>query len=127
MNSCLICKQPTDGKFCSHDCQGKDRWNKVASRIRDKKSGEGFGVRSVKRVLIEDRGLKCEICGITEWLGKPLVVIMDHVDGNSNNWMFDNLRLICSNCDTTLPTYKSRNKGNGRFFRRERYAQGQSF
>ena len=127
MNSCLICEQPTTGKFCSYGCRSSARWNKVASEIREKRSGEGFGVRSVKRVLIEDRGRKCEICGITEWLAKPLVVIMDHIDGNSGNWTFDNLRLICSNCDTTLPTYKSRNKGNGRFARRERYAEGCSF
>ena len=127
MNSCLICKKQVKGKYCSHECCNIERWNRVSNIIREKQSGDGFGVRSVKRILIEDRGQKCELCGITEWANLPLVVIMDHIDGNSDNWNFNNLRLICSNCDTTLPTYKSRNKGNGRFFRRERYASNKSF
>ena len=42
------------------------------------------------------------MCGITEWRGIPLTVIMDHIDGNSNNSNLSNLRLICSNCDMLL-------------------------
>jgi hypothetical protein len=67
------------------------------------------------------------MCGIIEWGGKPLIVIMDHINGNSDDWSLSNLRLICSNCDTLTPTYKSRNKGKGRYYRRMRYTQGKSF
>jgi len=38
-----------------------------------------------------------------------------------------NLRLVCGNCDMLLPTYKSKNKGNGRHNRRKRYAEGKSY
>ena len=52
---------------------------------------------------------------------------MDHIDGNSDNWMDNNLRLVCGNCDMQLPTYKSKNLGNGRYKRRQRYLEGKSY
>jgi hypothetical protein len=49
---------------------------------------------------------------------------LDHTDGNPTNNRRENLRLVCPNCDSQLPTYKSRDRGNGRSFRRQRYADG---
>lgn len=36
---------------------------------------------------------------------------MDHIDGNSDNWFYNNLRLICRNCDGLLSTFAGRNVG----------------
>jgi len=57
---------------------------------------------------------KCQICGISEWLGKPISMVLDHINGRADNNMPDNLRLICHNCDSQTDHYKGRNKGNGR-------------
>ena len=38
--------------------------------------------------------------------------IIDHIDGDATNWSIDNIRLVCSNCDSQLPTYKFKNRGN---------------
>ena len=53
--------------------------------------------------------------------------VLDHIDGDASNSSKDNLRLVCPNCDSQLDTFKCRNKGNGRAYRRERYAKGQSY
>jgi hypothetical protein len=108
-------------KFCSKQCASSFRRDES---FRDIASGKVRSYGSFRRYLIHSRGCKCEICGITEWQNKPLVVIMDHIDGNSDNDNLNNLRLVCSNCDANLPTYKSKNKGSGRFSRKQRYKDG---
>ena len=51
------------------------------------------------------------LCGIgPEWQGKPMPLILDHINGINNDNRLDNLRFVCSNCDSQLPTYKSRNR-----------------
>jgi hypothetical protein len=66
----------------------------------------------VKRKII-NRNLiphECGICGIgPEWLGNPMPLILDHINGINNDNRLDNLRFVCSNCDSQLPTYKARN------------------
>jgi hypothetical protein len=70
----------------------------------------------------------CAICGgAAVWMDLPLAFVSHHIDGDPTNNRRENLRLICPNCDSRLSTYKSRNRGNGRAFRRQRYANGQSY
>ena len=54
---------------------------------------------------------KCACCGIgPEWQGKPMPLILDHINGINNDNRLENLRFVCSNCDSQLPTYKAKNK-----------------
>ena len=81
----------------------------------------------VKRFIAERQGDGCKICGLTEWLGEPIMLVFDHINGDHTDWRIENCRLICSNCDAQQPIYKNRNNGNGRHSRRERYASGASY
>ena len=123
---CIKCgKETTNVKFCSNQCQQDHNWEQRKKKI--KKTGISYERRAGIRYLNETEGHKCKICGIDTWEGKDITLIMDHIDGNSKNDHLTNLRLICPNCDSQLPTYKSRNMGKGRFSRKKRYAEGKSY
>lgn len=60
-----------------------------------------------------DEGIKenkCENCGITEWLGQPMTMHLDHIDGDSHNHAYKNLRFLCPNCHSQTPTWCGKNK-----------------
>jgi hypothetical protein len=76
---------------------------------------------TIKRLLLHERGHKCEICFNQMWNDKEIPIILDHIDGNHENNSKQNLRLICPNCDAQLPTYKGANKGKGRKWRKKYY------
>jgi hypothetical protein len=53
---------------------------------------------------------KCEICGQNKlWNGKELTLILDHINGDNHDNRLFNLRWICPNCDSQLPTFTGRN------------------
>jgi hypothetical protein len=58
-------------------------------------------------------GLKqraCEMCGQDElWEGHRMSLVLDHINGISNDHRFENLRIVCPNCAATLETHCSRN------------------
>jgi hypothetical protein len=112
------------GKYCSLKCQGRARHLESVDRF---KNGEKVGAKTIKAYLIESRGNECSACGIKEWNGKPIVFDLEHINGNSEDNNEDNLCLLCPNCHSQTPTYKNRNKGNGRHSRRIRYAAGMSY
>lgn len=41
---------------------------------------------------------KCEYCGNSEWMGKPIPLELHHIDFNHYNNSLDNLQILCSNC-----------------------------
>ena len=135
MFTCLACGVTMKGrrirKYCSNKCQ-RDLERRV-NLARWLATGElsmapTYRTHYVRRFLIQAQCGQCAICRLQpRWNGLPLAFVLDHVDGDATNNRRENLRLVCPNCDSQLPTFKMRNKGRGRHTRRERYAAGVSY
>lgn len=115
--NCLYCNKENMyghskiNKYCDNVCQGKYRWiNETIPRIEN---GNKTEPSTVKKYLIEKFGNKCVECGQeNSWNNKPLMLQLDHIDGDSDNSFLNNLRLLCPNCHTQTETYGNAGKGN---------------
>ncbi len=68
---------------------------------------------SLKKRIIDNQLIiyQCACCGLGPyWNNKPMPLILDHINGVNNDNRLSNLRFVCSNCDSQLDTYKSKNK-----------------
>jgi hypothetical protein len=106
--------------YCSNKCQGE------AKQLKTVLTGKASR-NSIRAYLLKTREHTCQICGMTKWNNTQIPLVADHINGNSEDSRLENMRLICCNCDALLPTYKAKNKGNGRYSRRLRYLQGKSY
>ena len=121
---CLSCGSQTSirNKYCSIKCQHD---HKRQEAVNNKTAGHV----AVKTHLIYLYGTKCMECGwdkINPYTNK-VPIELEHIDGNSENNVLSNLKLLCPNCHSLTPTYKALNKGNGRHKRMTRYKEGKSF
>ena len=78
-------------------------------------------IRLIKENMLEYKcsGKNCVNIGI--WLGKPLSLQLDHINGINNDNRIDNLRIICPNCNAGLETFSGKNikkRTNSNFYTR---------
>ncbi|MGW5369429.1 HNH endonuclease signature motif containing protein [Streptomyces sp. NPDC004009] len=67
------------------------------------------GDRLGRAMLAEGLEERCSLCGVgAVWLGEPLPLEVDHVDGNWRDNRLRNLRFLCPNCHSTTDTYRGR-------------------
>lgn len=124
--NCTFCKVEFEARpskkriYCSNKCQHE---HLLLESIKKSKVSS----RTWKKYLIYSSGTICMVCKNSKWNNQSIPIELDHIDGDSTNNKLENLRLICPNCHAQTPTYKNRNKGKGRYFRRTRYNSGKSY
>lgn len=129
---CPVCKTPIpwekrwDNTFCSRSCAAIKNNSKFVKRTKKVKSAKKdwdllfaqglLSERSVLRKhLIKSQGNLCQLCQCPgEWHNQPLVLIVDHINGDASDNKPGNLRLLCPNCNSQTSTFSGRNKGFGR-------------
>jgi len=61
---------------------------------------------------------ECVKCGLgSEWLGEPIVLQLDHINGNNTDNALSNLRILCPNCHSQTETFSGRNLTGQRYSR----------
>jgi HNH endonuclease len=74
--------------------------------------GSTYNRYNLKRRLLESGLIQplCEMCGQDEhWRGGLMSLVLDHINGVSNDNRIENRRLVCPNCAATLDTHCGRN------------------
>ena len=129
--NCLSCDKENEfkgysyaNKYCDNKCQ-KD--HEYRNYITEWKEGNITGTnkfgasKHIRRYVFEEQNNCCDSCGLDSWMGKSLVLELDHIDGDHTNNSEENLRGLCPNCHSQTDTYKNRNLGNGRGYRNKYY------
>jgi hypothetical protein len=68
------------------------------------------GSVQIKKRLIKEKGHVCECCGLSEWLGQPIPLELEHTNGNNRDNSRENLKLLCCNCHAQTPTWRNRKR-----------------
>lgn len=108
LKKCHHCGDPIpkgkrNKKYCSVECSRESEKEKVKIKIEN---DEVVSHKTLKKFLVETREEICAECGTgTIWNNKKLILQMDHIDGNMNNTILSNVRLLCPNCHTQTLTW----------------------
>lgn len=117
--SCKNCPEliRSDQQFCGVRCFHSHKEKRFVylwlSGLKDGRVGMGVS-EYVRSYLVSRCGGACERCSVSEWLGSPVLLQVDHKDGNYTNCCEKNLWMLCPNCHAQQPTSGSRNSGKGR-------------
>ena len=94
--------------------QDVESWKKSISNAQrkrfDERTFDECGWDSKRDRVIKEQNYKCFNCGISDWLGKPISLEIDHKDGNNSNDIRENLEALCPNCHAQTDTWRGRNK-----------------
>jgi hypothetical protein len=68
----------------------------------------GWGLK--RKRIIKEQNNCCNKCGIGSWLDSPIVLEIDHINGNNTDDRRDNLEGLCPNCHSITESWRGRNK-----------------
>jgi 5-methylcytosine-specific restriction endonuclease McrA len=84
-------------------------WNKNNFDYTRFQNGKAIKSANMVDALTALRGHKCEKCGLTHWLEKPITLEVHHKDGNHLNNELENLELLCPNCHSYTDNWRGKN------------------
>ena len=129
-DSCMsILKTRHQVKYCSSKCQSDHKYKLFVDKWKNGLVDGTIGIYAknisghIRRYLAQKYGDRCSECG---WSKKNILtqrvpLEIDHIDGNAENNLENNLVLLCPNCHALTSFYKNMNRGKGRKWRMDKY------
>ena len=103
--------------LCSSECKGLYEVEKSKVKFEE---GKLTNNKAIRVALTRIRGYHCEECGISEWREKPILLEVDHINGDPDNNFPENVRLLCLNCHSQTPTFRRGNLNGPKCDRRSK-------
>lgn len=78
-------------------------------------AGSNIASHKLRLKLIKENKMeaRCSICLNSEWMGLPISLELDHINGINNDNRLENLRILCPNCHAQTSTYRGKNINGG--------------
>lgn len=93
-------------------CYRPNPLNKVSSRTLNKETiqqlylsnARYIAASSLRKLLIRQgfKEAKCQICGLTQWLGKPIPLDLHHKNNKHYDNTLSNLQILCPTCHAVV-------------------------
>ncbi len=112
---CLNCNNdiPNRNVYCNNKCQAEYKYKKTIEDWLSGKNIMSYGAliisMNIKKYLFELHDSKCQECGwgIKNQYTNKVPLEVEHIDGDSQNNVFENLKLLCPNCHSLTETWKN--------------------
>jgi hypothetical protein len=90
----------------------------ISNKNKNRMSDEEFFTREFRTLSqVKRKYMKiveseiCVECGLgNTWNNQPLVLQLDHIDGDNCNNLLENLRLLCPNCHSQTSTFSNKKR-----------------
>ena len=114
--SCIVCNKQLKKnatKFCSKKCEKDFQYKTYINNWIDNKeigtiNKKPKPSKHIYRYFKEQKQI-CSLCGISNiWNNLPITLEIDHIDGNRQNNLKSNLRLLCPNCHSQTNTFRNK-------------------
>jgi len=116
-NVCHWCGELCEMRMHNHCRHEERRINLETAFVNGEYSNKQLQFKTgswVKNFILRINDHSCQACGIgEEYNGKPIVLEVNHIDGNALNNIISNVEILCPNCHSQTDSYKAKNKGNG--------------
>ena len=110
-------------QFCNNSCQQALRTAELkAEFLNGKYIGKLIGFASgswTRNMLIDVKTYRCAKCGICEYNNEPITLEVNHIDGDAENNILDNLEFLCPNCHSQTSNFRALNKNSKRTYRKK--------
>ena len=117
INTCPICQKPCGKKkFCNQKCRTRHTLSQYILEWKDGKTvcfGKTLHLNPhIRSYLFEKYQHKCCKCGWNQVnsVTNKIPLEVNHIDGDASNCRETNLELLCPNCHSLTPNFRSLNK-----------------